>query len=379
MFGNIYCKRILVSVRNKGTLIWTWISPLMMATLFYFAFSGLQDAELLKTIPAGIVVSEEYESDTALRTTLQAVSDPEEGFLELHTYETREAAAEALTSGEIDGFFSLENGSPKLSVSKNDLNQTILKSFLDQYVQTRHAVISLLEKGDTDVSQILDLFQTETWTEELSLSKNVPSETVNYFFALLAMVCMYGGFQGLDSVSYLQANLSPLGARRTLSPAKRFPMVFFDLLAALTVHMACMLFLLAYLVLILRVDFGTGLVPVIVTCLFGSFLGMSFGSFVTAISRAKEGVKVAVIISVSLACSFGAGMMVSGINYKIAKTLPVLAWLNPAARISDALYCLYYYDGYGQYFLNLGILAAMTLAFSIVTAFFLRRQRYESI
>lgn len=366
MFGNIYCKRILVSVRNKGTLIWTWIFPLMMSTLFYFAFSGLQDAELLKTIPAGIVVSEEYDNDTAFQTTLQAVSDPEEGFLELHPYSTREEAAKALAGGEIDGFISLEDGSPKLSVSKNDLNQTILKGFLDQYVQTKHAVVSLLEKGNSDVSEIVSLFQTETWTKELSLSKNVPSETVTYFFALLAMVCMYGGFQGLDSVSYLQANLSPLGARRTLSPSKRFPMVFFDLLAALTVHMACMLFLLAYLVFILGVDFGTGLVPVIVTCLFGSFLGMSFGSFVTAISRAKEGVKVAIIISVSLACSFGAGMMVSGINYRIAKTFPVLSWLNPAARISDALYCLYYYDGYGQYMLNLAVLAAMTLLFSAI-------------
>ncbi len=379
MFRNIYCKRILVSVRNRAMLIWTWIFPLMMATLFYFAFSGLQEANLLKTIPTGILVSEEYETDAAFQATLSAVSDPEEGFLELHLYDTKEEAEEALTSGEIEGLLSLENGSPRLFLSKNDLNQTILKSFLDQYVQTKHAVVSLLENGSSDVSQILSLFQTETWTRELSLSKNVPSETVNYFFALLAMVCMYGGFQGLDSISYLQANLSPMGARRTLSPAKRFPMVFFDLLAALTVHMTCMLFLLAYLIFILGVDFGAGLLPVIVTCLFGSFLGMSFGSFVTAVSRAKEGVKTAVIISVSLACSFGAGMMVSGINYQIAQTLPLLSWLNPAARISDALYCLYYYDGYGQYFLNLGILAAMALLFSIITAFFVRRQRYESI
>ena len=181
MFGNIYCKRILVSVRNKGTLIWTWIFPLMMSTLFYFAFSGLQDAELLKTIPAGIVVSEEYDNDTAFQTTLQAVSDPEEGFLELHPYSTREEAAKALAGGEIDGFISLEDGSPKLSVSKNDLNQTILKGFLDQYVQTKHAVVSLLEKGNSDVSEIVSLFQTETWTKELSLSKNVPSETVTSF------------------------------------------------------------------------------------------------------------------------------------------------------------------------------------------------------
>ena len=379
MLANIYWKRILVAVRNRGTLIWTWIFPLMMATLFYFAFSGLNDAELLKTIPVGIVTSDEYENDTAFQTTLTAVSDPEEGFLALTEYDTAKAAEEALKGGEIEGFIRLENGSPKLATTKNELNQTILKSFLDQYVQTKHVVVSLLGEGTGDVSRILALFDTESWTKALSLSKNPPSETVSYFFALLAMVCLYGGFQGLDSVSYLQANLSPLGIRRTISPVKRFPMVVLDLLAALTVHMACLLFLLAYLVFILGVDFGASLLPVIVTCLFGSFLGLSFGAFVTAVSRAKEGMKVAVIITVSLICSFGAGMMVSGINYKIAQAIPILSWLNPAARISDALYCLYYYDGYSQYFLNLGILAAMVLVFSVITAFFLRRQRYESI
>ena len=77
MLANIYWKRILVAVRNRGTLIWTWIFPLMMATLFYFAFSGLNDAELLKTIPVGIVTSDEYENDMAFQTTLTAVSDPE--------------------------------------------------------------------------------------------------------------------------------------------------------------------------------------------------------------------------------------------------------------------------------------------------------------
>lgn len=379
MLRNIYCKRLLVAFRNKGTLIWTWIFPLMMATLFYFAFSGLNEAELLTTIPAGVVASPEYENDEAFRTALAAVSDPEEGFLALTVYDTEEEAKNALKDGEIEGFVAVKNGVPQLSVTKNDLNQTILKSFLDQYVQMKHAVVSLLSEGIFDPSQVLSLFQTDAWTEAVSLSKNPPSESVSYFFALLAMVCMYAGFQGLDSVSYLQANLSPLGIRRTVSPAKRFSMVFFDLLAALTVHMFFLLFLLAYLILVLGIDFGSSLLPVITTCLFGSFLGLSFGAFVTAASRMKEGMKVAVIITVSLVCSFGAGMMVSGINYMIAQKIPVLSWINPAARISDALYCLYYYDGYGQYFLNLGILAAMTLLFSVITAFFLRRQRYESI
>jgi ABC-2 type transport system permease protein len=80
-----------------------------------------------------------------------------------------------------------------------------------------------------------------------------------------------------------------------------------------------------------------------------------------------------------MVCCFLSGMMVGGINYVIAEKAPIVSWLNPAARITDAFYCLYYYDTYDKFFLNIGIILAMTVAMFAVTSIFLRRQRYESI
>ena len=37
MFWNIYSKRLISTLRDKRTLVWTWVFPLVMATLFYFA------------------------------------------------------------------------------------------------------------------------------------------------------------------------------------------------------------------------------------------------------------------------------------------------------------------------------------------------------
>ncbi|QNM04537.1 ABC transporter permease [Qiania dongpingensis] len=380
MFINIFGKRIKAALRNWSTLIWTWIFPIMLATLFFFAFSALDEADLLTVIPIGIVDNKEYGEDTVFRSALDSLSaDGDDKLFEVTVYPSAEDAGKALENQDIDGYITLENTSPNLTVSDSGLNQTIIKSFLDQYSQTEHAITDILAENPGKASEISKLFDRESFTKEISLTKNPPSQTVNYFYALLAMVCMYGAFQGHESVSYLQANLSPLGARRTLSPAKRLPMVVYDLLASFAVHVLCLMMLVAYIVLVLGVDFGSNLWMVILTCGLGSLLGIAFGALISAATKFKEGMKVALIITITMVCSYGAGLMVSGINYTIAQKLPVLSWLNPAARIADSFYCLYYYDDLSKYFLNLGILAAMTFTMFIITAFFLRRQRYESI
>lgn len=390
MFLNIYTKRIRTFTRNWEMLFWTWLFPVMMATLFYFAFSNLNNTDLLNEIPTGIITNQGYAEDMAFQMTLNAVSSESDNPLfNLYTYETEEEAKEALRTKEIEGYIFLEKGTPHLAISANGLNQTILKSFLNQYIQAKHTITDILsakaaaETGSVQLQAIMEeiseLFNRESLTQEISLSKNAPSQTVMYFYALLAMTCMYGGFQGMESISFLQANLSPLGARRTLSPAKRISLVVFDLLGAFTVHFLCLLFLLAYMIFILGISFGSNLFLVILTCAFGSLLGIVFGALITAATPFKAGMKTALIISISLLCSYGAGLMMSGVNYTIARHLPVLSWINPAARIADALYCLYYYDGYSQYFLNLAVLSIMIMVMLVITTFFVRRQRYESI
>ena len=70
---------------------------------------------------------------------------------------------------------------------------------------------------------------------------------------------------------------------------------------------------------------------------------------------------------------------VTGINYAVEKSAPIVSLLNPAARIADAFYCLYYYDTYQKYFWNIGILLIMSAAMMGLATLFLRRQKYESL
>ena len=377
MFWNIYSKRVLSSLRDKDFLIWTWIFPILLATMFFAAFSNLDTVGQLSTIPVGVVDDASFRQDYAFKAALESVSG-EDGLFELTVFTDTAQAETSLERSDIDGYI-LAGVTPKLVVTVDGINQTIIKSFLDRYLQTGSSVAHILAANPGVASELPTLLTPVNYTEEISLSRNPQTNTVNYYYSLLAMICMYGGFQGLTTVTYLQPNLSALGARRTLSPAVRWRLVTYDLLGGITIHAFFLVTVVAYITLVLGTSFGTQLWAVLLTCLAGSMLGVAFGAMVSSVTRLREQVKIAIIITVTMVCSFLSGLMVGGMNYVIAEKAPAIAWINPAARIVDAFYCLYYYDNYEQYFLNIGVILGMTVVMFLVTAVFFRRQRYESI
>ena len=377
MFRNIYGKRILFSLRDRGTLIWTFIFPLVLGTLFFAVFGGIDTAGLLETFPLGVVNDESFRQDEAFRVALESVSG-EDGLFELHVFESLSDADYSLENGDIAGYV-IAGDIPTLVVTNDGVSQTIAKVFLDRFVQTRKSITYLLTTNPAAAADLPALLTPVAFTEEITLSNNPPSNVLNYFYALLAMVSMFGSFQGLNTVVYLQANMSALGARRTVSPAKRWKLALYDLLGGLTIQFTCLLVLLAYLSLVLGIDFGSQVGLILLTCFVSSMLGVSFGAMVSVSSKLKEKAKVAILISVSMLCVFLSGMMVGGINYIIAQRAPIIAWINPAARVTDAFYSLYFYDTYERFFLNIGIVFGMSVVMFLITAVFLRRQRYESI
>ena len=360
MFWNIYSKRVLSFVRNKETIIWTWAFPLMLATMLYAVLTNIDTTGQFAEIPVGVVENEAYRQDVFTRAAIESVSG---SLFDLRAFPDEDEADSALENGEIDGYI-LIGDIPALIVSNNGLNQTIAKSFLDRCLQMKNLPV---------------LMEPVNYTAEILLSENPPTDKVNYFYAMLAMVCFYGGIQGLATILGLQANLSPLGARKTMAPVGRMRMVAYDLLGGVTVQYLSLLMVVAYIHFVLGVSFGLKLWLVLLTCLAGTVLGVSFGAMVSVTSKLKEQAKMAILITVTMVCCFLSGLMTTGINYTVAQKAPVVAWLNPAARITDAFYCLYYYDNYDRYLVNIGVILAMTAAMLTATVVFVRRQRYESM
>jgi ABC-2 type transport system permease protein len=140
-----------------------------------------------------------------------------------------------------------------------------------------------------------------------------------------------------------------------------------------------MLILLAYLKFILNVGFGNRIGLIFLTTFIGSIAGLSFGAFISALFKKSEGAKTGILILSTMVCSFLAGMMQLSIKYIISQKAPLLSWINPLNLLTDAFYCLYYYDTLSRYMLNMTILLAFILLFCSVTYFIIRRRKYASL
>ena len=383
MFLNLYGKQLLRSLRNRSFLIWLLIFPILLSTLFSFTFSSLDETDNLKTIAIGVVDDANYQAESAFVQTLEAVSedgaDDDSRLFEISYCQDFEAADALLKDGKIYGYYYVQDGAPRLVVTQTGMLESIAKSFLDQYIQTKGSIETILREKPEAAADIQLLMDYRSYISQIIPSKNAPTEKVNYFYALLAMVCLYGSLLGMEAACDLQANLSPQGARRSVSPVRRGKLVAADLLAGITVQAIAVCLVIFYINFILGVNFGSQMLPVVLTGIVGSITGVAFGALVASTNRLRATVKSAILICVVMVCSFLAGLMVNGINYTVMQKAPVLAWLNPAARITDAFYCLYYYDNYDRYFMNMGILLAMAAVMLGVATLFIRRQQYESI
>lgn len=390
MFGNIYRKYIIRAVRSQDMVIWTFLFPILLATLFHFALSSLEEENSFETVPVAMVQDQELDQAVYLKQMMESLSEGETPVIKISWAADDEEAEELLKEEQVKGYIAVEKGVPKLYVRENGISETILKNVLDRYIQTKDTVMTMIRENPKAALALADSAakgdsfgemwgSSETFIQDLKLSSQKPSATANYYYALLAMLCMFGGFHGLVVVESLQANLSPQGARNTLSPGNRYKLFCASYLGALTIQFFSTAVSLCYIQFVLKVSFGAQFGYALAAGFVGSMAGIAFGSLVALPSKWKGGTKTGILIGVSLICCFFAGLMIGGINYLVEEHLPVLAMVNPAARISDAFYCLYYYEDHARYFQNIGILLAMSLVFTGICVVFIRRDQYESI
>lgn len=378
MFANIYKTRLLCSLRSVDVLIWTWIFPFMLATLFHFAFANLDTANTFQPIQTAVISNDAYGADGTFRTVLETLSaDGADQMLELTVVSSEQEADELLRGGKIVGYIT-PGENPKLTVRESGLEQSILQSLLGTYGQRSAAIGDILARDPSAAAGLLQAGQ-DSYTQSPIEGGQERNSAMPYFFALIGMVCLYACFQGLTTVTNIQANLSRLGARVSLAPVSKIKLIVYDSLGGLTVHYISCALVALYICLLTGIDLLHDFPLILAVCLAGSLVGYALGTAVGAVGRMKENMKSGILIVVSITLSFMAGLMVEGINYAIQRYAPVLGWINPAARVADALYRLYYYDTYGFYLLDLTILIAMAAALFLISAILLRRRKYESI
>ena len=383
MIAHILKYRLKCFFRDRTMLFWTLLFPLLLATLFNLAFANLGQIDQFIDIKIAVVDSPEYQANSAFQAALTSVSTAAAGQdhgLFAVTVTDRNEAEKQLEDNSIDGYIVLDQGI-HLVVKRSGLNQTIIKSFLDDFSQTYQAVTDIVAVNPASLQTgLLAVVQNrQDYLQESPVGQAKTNPAVIYFYSLIAMTALYGGFWGMRVVTEVQADLSPQGARISVAPVHKLKLLLVDITAAFTIQFAIVLVVIAFIRFVLGQEFGSSWGYVILAAFAGCFMGVSYGACIAALVKKGEGIKTGVLIGSTMLMSFFAGMMYHGIKYLVTQALPFMAWLNPANVMTDAFYALYFYDTFGRFFLNVAIMFAFGIVFCLLTYSVLRRQKYASL
>lgn len=334
--------------RDMSFTFWELIYPIVLVSFFYVAFSGIMSGEI-EDINLGI------EKDNKSAYILETVD-----ILNLVEIE-KDDINRALENEKIDGFV---NNDLNLLVNKSDLNQTIIKTILDQINQSM-----LLNESIGKLDPSVNYLKGEAQQSNI---------IIIIFYSLIAMVSAYGVFPGIEITNLVQANLTPLGARINTTPVKKSTLLISGIVVGLFMNLASNTLLLLFIHFILKLDIIANLPNTILFILLGNLFGISLGIFIGISSRKSEGFKSMLAIVSTLFLSFIAGLMSPDIKYVIEDKFPIVARINPMSIITNNLYRVNSLNSKAD--LNGALLLVLYSSILMMLSYmFLRRRRYDSI
>lgn len=378
MFSHIIFYRLKINFRSKDTIFWLLVFPIILATLFRFTLGNIGAAGNFQPIDVAVVIESDTSEAASLVSTIKELSEGEDRLFNAQILD-KYTALGLLRNGDADGVILISH-EKELIVSSSGIEQSIIKAFLDQYMQSLSAVERIsISRPEAMGKVIEELSEYEGFTENAPIGRANPDIALIYFYSLLAMSSFFGGFLGLYEVNAIQANLSMQAVRVCVAPVHKLKLFVYNFAVACFVQFLILMTLLSYLVFVLSIEFGNRLPLIILTIFISTLTGVSFGSFIASVIKASEGVKTGILIGLSNIGSMLAGMMSAEIKYIVTSNVPILAFINPVNLVSDAFYSLYFFDTYDRFARNLAGLIVFALIFCIATYFVIRRQKYASI
>lgn len=385
-----------VLVRDRNVLIWSMVFPLVLTTLFYFMFSSLDESYQLDPIAVVVVEDAHYEKAENFDALIEslAANDANNGSpLIIPTFVANEdAAREELKSGFYYGYITIDDeGSPTYHRDTrrsegSDPSQSIIAGVLDRYVQNTSLITRLVTENptllaDPDFLESLTKNADASFTEQISITQNPPSDSQRYYYAVLAFSVIMMATIALVAIDMVLANTSPLGARRSLGGQSKLRMLVPTLSAAWLLGFLCVLIGFLYLRFVLNVDFGDKDAFVVLTLLVSSLTSTFFGAFIGSLPFPSGG-KSGLVSFFSCFLSLLAGLygpFSQDLGDLVAERVPLLSAANPVRQVSDALFALYYYDGYEQLTQHIVALLVIGAVFFVAVTLMLRRKRYASL
>ena len=387
MFLHNFKYALKIIFRNKSLIFWTFAFPILLGTLFNMAFSNIEKSEKLSIIDIAIINSDEFDNDKIFKETMQTLSDDNNKNKIFNiTYTDISKAKKMLLNEEITGYLKFNENNIDIIVNSSGINETILRSIVDEIEREKEVINTLVkketEKGNIDYTAIYNkialLLNNSNATLKDISNKNL-SYTMIEYYTLVAMAVLYGALISMNVVNYKLANMNSVGKRTAVSKVGKGKLLLGSLLASYIVQMLSLLILLVYTIFVLKVDYGSDIMHVILLIAIGSLASLTLGLGVSTMLKTNENAKTGILIAITMLWSTLSGMMGITTKYVIDKNIPILNILNPANMITDAFYSLYYYDTLNRFYSNIISLLVFSLIMIIISYESLRRQKYDSI
>lgn len=378
---HLFKYRFLQTIRDFPVMFWALVFPIILGTFFYLSFgnAGLESTGESGWDEIKVAVIREGDFSENARAFDEFLTQMDGEMLDIQDISPESKAQKALNEETISGIFYVRD-TPSLTVAKNGLNESILTSVLNSYNQNAAMFEKIAMTHPEKIADAADAMKDYQDTVlEVSLGGKDLNPNVQYFFALVAYACLSGAFLGVQSSMDSQANISALGARRSITPTHKLTLVIIDMIVLFIIHFFNILILCLYITRVLKISLGNDIGSLLLVDFMGSMIGVCLGIAIGCLARISSGLKMGVCVLFTLFPGFLAGLMFGNMKNIIELNCPIVNRINPAAVLSDAFYCMGIYNDMERFTRCLLILAAMSILLLTVAFLGIRRERYDSI
>lgn len=405
--GRIYTYYIKTIFRTKRMIFWGLAFPLILGTLFYFAFSSIYGQQASKAMKIAVVG--ENPADHAFIQALEGLTY-ENGSKMVDLTFTDEAEAMKMLEADsgssslakspfgstlegkkdenreeksvtkVIGVIRLEGEEVTLMIAENDMYQSILSGIVSAYRAKADFVADSMTRGEEALSLAIQAIGEDIeYVVDQGMAGENKDPYVAYFYNLIAMMCMLGSSTVLEMIVRLQPNASSTGLRIGASGVSKMKYEAGVFLATLTFQMGCMAVALIYVLGILGINFGGEVPMIILTSFLGVLLGNALGYFVAHIGRFTYKAKDTILSVITLGGGALSGLYAVQLKAVVEEKAPIINRINPMSVITDAFYSLNLFGVGERYYRAMFTMIGLSAGLFLLGALLSRRNSYESL
>lgn len=381
MFLRIFSYKIKQLIRMRWLVGWNFLFPLVLASAFYLGFGNMikDDPNRLDTIEVAYVAGDGINSNfLSVIEGLSKETKDHGKILEVTSFDSLEAASDALNKKDIEGIYYQHDDSIEVIVTENGLISTSLSQIVKSYQNYQASFEKILSEKPEEIDTLIASINSNMSFLKKYDFKSGVSQYMQFFYALLAMSSLFSSWVSTAMMTSLCANLSECGKRFELAPGHKLKAIFAGILAGTLLQTLSNTVVICYVEYCLGLHWGAPIYMVIAITSLASALGISVGTLIGSIFKNELALSM-IPLAFTMTCSFFSGLMMGGIQQIIQNFCPILNKINPATVFTDSLYQLACYGKTSAYYQDLGIMVLMIAICLIISVLILRRRNYDSI